>query len=142
MSVKAVLDKLAEHNSDVIGCLATHGGETYSSLKASYAMVDAASVGEEAHQMFELFDALDDPRTAMDEIVMEMRDHSVFARRLDDGVLVVLNKPVERKALRRLKVGFNLFVRPLKRELAAEAAERRAAATSKRTRRIYRGIEY
>lgn len=154
MSVEVVLDKLKEHNVGVIGCLATHKGQSYSNLKDPYELVDASAVGEEALQIFELFDALDGPEANIDEVFLEMRHHSVFAHRLDEGVLVVLNKPMERTVFRRLKVGVNLYLKPLKRQLAGEGAAEPAAAAPasneaapaspgrQKKKRFYRGVEY
>ncbi|MEL7464443.1 MAG: hypothetical protein AAFN79_10275 [Pseudomonadota bacterium] len=161
MSVETVLDKLREHNVGVIGCLATHGGASYSNLKEPYELIDGQSVGEEARQIFELFDGLEAPEAGIDEVFLEMRHHSIYAHRLDDGVLVVLNKPMDRSVFRRLKVGVNLFVKPLKRELAngeapAPAPAAKVAAPvsaepdqvetapsgAKKKKRFYRGVEY
>ncbi|MEL6794446.1 MAG: hypothetical protein AAFP78_13380 [Pseudomonadota bacterium] len=157
MSVETVLDKLREHNVGVIGCLATHGSSTYTNLKEPYELIDGKSVGEEAQQIFELFDGLSAPEAGVDEVFLEMRHHSIYAHRLEDGVLVVLNKPMDRSVFRRLKVGVNLFVKPLKRELqngdapaavSAQAAaapqpdETPAAATPAKKKRYYRGVEY
>lgn len=160
MSVNVILDKLCAHNDGVIGCLVTHGAATHHNFADPYSLVDATAIGEEANQMFELMDALSDPEPDVNEVFLEMRSHSVFARRLDDGVLVVLNKPVDRRVFKRLKVGVNLFVKPLKRALempqeapapaapapAPAAAEEPASAPAKptapRRRRFYRGVEY
>ena len=156
MSVETVLNKLREHNVGVIGCLATHGGASYTNLKEPYELIDAKSVGEEAWQIFELFDGLSAPEAGIDEVFLEMRHHSVYAHRLEDGVLVVLNKPMDRSVFRRLKVGVNLFVKPLKRELENGDAPVAAGAPAqaqpdqvetapsgpKKKKRYYRGVEY
>lgn len=166
MSVNAVLDKLKEHNAGVIGCLATHGAESYHNLSAPYELVDAQTVSEEASQVFELMDSLEDPTAEFEEFFLEMKSHSVFAHRLDDGVLVVLNKRVDRAVFRRLKVGVNLFIKPLKRELVkppepvapppvepapapqaqaqtqAEPVTEDDGAGRRKKKRFYRGIEY
>lgn len=145
MSVETVLNKLRDHNDGVIGCLATHGDASYHNFKDPYEVVDAATVGEEAQQMFELMDTLSNPETRFDEVFLEMNQHSVFAHRLEDGVLVVLNKRVDRSVFRRLKVGVNLFVKPLKRMLDDPDAPPPGGDTPKKEvkkQRFYRGVAY
>lgn len=127
MSVNVVLDKLSAHNDGVIGCLVTHGDQIHHNFADPYSLIDAETVGEETSQMFELMEALEDPNPEVSEVFLEMPNHSVFARKLDDGVLVVLNRPVDRRVFKRLKVGVNLFVKPLKRALDAPQAAATAA---------------
>ncbi|MEM8753017.1 MAG: roadblock/LC7 domain-containing protein [Pseudomonadota bacterium] len=155
MSVNVILDKLCAHNEGVIGCLVTHGQATHHNFADPYSLVDAEAIGEEASQIFELLETLENPEPEVSEVFLEMPNHSVFARRMDDGVLVVLNKAVDRRVFKRLKVGVNLFVKPLKRELTSPSAPApRTAAPAqeapsaggddapKRPRRMYRGVEY
>lgn len=167
MSVEAVLDKLTDHNEGVLGALVTSGEAIHHNFRDIYAVADAAAISEEASQMFELLDGLGEPEGEFNEVFLELSDHSVFAKRIEDGVLVVLNKPVDRRVFRKMQVGVNLFVKPLKRALDAEpektadpavkAAEAvgealRSSETEtpepaprpapRKKRRFYRGVEY
>ncbi|MEM7545785.1 MAG: hypothetical protein AAF367_09640 [Pseudomonadota bacterium] len=145
MSVKEVLNKLTEHNAGVIGCMATRSGQLHHNLKDAYALIDMSMIAEEAEMMFTLLDDLDEPPTDAQHVFLEMPGHSVFAKRLDDGVLVVLNRPIDRRVFKQMQVGVNLFVKPLSRALASDEAEPSAEAAAPKPgkkRRFYRGVEY
>lgn len=123
MSVETVLGKMITHNADVLGCIATHGGKIHHNLPDRYGLVDSEAVAEYASLMFEASDALETDHEAFDQIFMEYDGHSVYARRLDDGVLVLLTDKVSRARFKKAQVGVNLFMKPLKRALAeAETA--------------------
>ncbi len=119
MSVETVLSKITTHNSDVLGCIATHGDNVHHNLPDLYELVDTDAVTEYAANMFTATDALETDQTPFDQLFLEYGGHSVYAKRLDDGVLVLLNKPIEKANFKRMQVGVNLFIKPLKRALAA-----------------------
>ena len=125
MSVENVLDKISSHNGDVLGCVASKGAEVYSNLPEMYELVDAAAVSEYAEIMFEATDALETEHDAFNQLFLEYAGHSIFARRLDDGVLVLVNKPIERSSFKKMQVGVNLFMKPLKRAMSEAGIEQR-----------------
>ena len=118
MSVETVLSKITAHNGDVLGCVASSGGRVYSNLPELYELVDAGAVSEYASIMFEATDALETEHDDFNQMFLEYGDHSLYARRLDDGVLVLVNKPIERTSFKKMQIGVNLFMKPLKRALS------------------------
>ena len=128
MSVETVLEKITAHNADVLGCVAASGGQVYSNLPELYEMIDTTAVSEYAAIMFEAADALETEHDPFNQLFLEYAGHSLYARRLDDGVLVLVNKPIERKSFKKMQIGVNLFMKPLNRALeggAPDAPERR-----------------
>lgn len=117
MSVEAILDKISAHNADVVGCIAKHGDTIYKNLPDLYDMLDAGEVTEYAENMFALTDGLETDHAAFEQLFLEFENHSVFARRLEDGLLLLLNEPMERSQFKRMQVGVNLFLKPLDRAL-------------------------
>lgn len=117
MSVEGVLNKISAHNSDVVGCIAKHGDALYHNLPAMYDLLDTNGVTEYAENMFALTDGLQAEHAAFEQMFLEYENHSIFARRLDDGLLLLLNKPMERSQFKRVQVGVNLFLKPLDRAL-------------------------
>ena len=117
MSVEAVLNKISEHNSDVLGCIAVHDGKVFSNLPAMYDLVDTKSVIERAENMLLLTDGLETEHAPFDQLFLEYEHHSVFTRRLDDAVLLLLNKPMERSRFKKVQIGVNLFLKPLAKAL-------------------------
>ncbi len=117
MSVETVLNKISAHNSDVLGCVAKHGEAVYSNLPDLYDLIDPSEVAEHAENMFAVTDGLETDHDAFDQLFMEFGNHSVFARRLEDGVLLLLNRPMERSHFKKMQLGVNLFLKPLKRAL-------------------------
>lgn len=117
MSVEAVLNKISAHNVDVLGCVAKHGDTIYQNLPELYDMIDTNEVTEYAENMFTLTDGLETEHAAFDQMFLEFDDHSIFARRLEDGVLLLLNKSMERSHFKKMQLGVNLFLKPLNRAL-------------------------
>ena len=121
MSVETVLDKISNHNSHVLGCVAAHKGRVHHNLPGLYELVEANAVSEYASIMFEATDALETGQDAFDQMFLEYEGHSIYARRLGDGVLVLVNEPMQRANFRRMQVGVNLFIKPLTAALEDEA---------------------
>lgn len=117
MSVEQVLDKISAHNTDVVGCIAKRGDTIYQNLPEMYDMLDTDGVTEYAENMFALTDDLQTDHAAFEQLFLEYENHSVFARRLDGGFLLLLNKSMERTQFKRMQVGVNLFLKPLDRAL-------------------------
>ena len=123
MSVETVLNKISAHNSDVLGCIAKQGEKIYANLPEMYDLIDTAGIAEHAENMFAVTDGLETDHDAFDQLFMEFGNHSVFARRLDEGVLLLLNRPMERSHFKKMQLGVNLFLKPLKRALDETVAE-------------------
>lgn len=165
MSLNSVLDKLSAHNHDIIGCIVTQDDRVAHNLREPYEVVDARSIGDRAVNMLDLMAGLEDAAGEIDQVFLEMEAHSVYARRVGDGALVIVNKPMGRNAFKKVKVGVNLFIKPLEKAMKetgvveeyiplevapapapAEAPAPEAAAqpesASKRPVRYYRGVKY
>lgn len=165
MSVEAVLDKITGHNADVLGCIVKVKDTTFHNLPEKYDMVDADAVGEYADSMFTVTGELETGQDGLEQLFLEFTHHSFYARKIDDGILLLLNKPIQRRAFKKMQVGVNLFMKPLKRALdetdeppvapAAAAPEQAAPVEAapeeppendpqprRRGRRFYRGVEY
>lgn len=154
MSVETVLTKLSQHNDEVLGCIVRTGDRVYANLPDRYSLVDAPGVAEQVENMFALMDELETEDADFDQLFLEYEHHSFYARRLGDAVLLLLNKPIKRAAFKKMKVGVNLFVKPLVRAIDAEAnapaeplaaekpAEEKPEKKSLLRKRFYRGVEY
>ena len=154
MSVEAVLNKISKHNDSVLGCLVSSQDKTYHNLPDVYSMVDFQGVTEYAHSMFDVTDSLEGEQ--LDQIFLEFQNHSIYARRVDESVLVLVNKPIPRTVFKKMQVGVNLFVKPLQRALTEPQNDQKAsddaaaaAEPAQKTRkkgigipRMYRGIKY
>ncbi len=155
MSVEAVLNKISKHNDSVLGCLFSTSEKTYHNLPDVYSMVDFEGVTEYAQSMFDVTDSLDGEQ--LDQIFLEFQNHSIYARRVDTSVLVLVNKPIPRTVFKKMQVGVNLFVKPLKRALTepsepvedapkVESPEDEKSQKSDRKGlslgRMYRGVKY
>lgn len=120
MSVDTVLSKISAHNTDVLGCIATSEGALHHNLPDMYELVDAEAVSEYAANMFQATDALETDHAAFDQLFLEYEGHSLYARRLEDGVLVLVNKPMQRSSFKKMQVGVNLFMKPLSKALGSD----------------------
>ncbi|MEM1277038.1 MAG: hypothetical protein AAGH74_10980 [Pseudomonadota bacterium] len=148
------MSKLTRHNPNTIGCIVNVDGAVYHNLPELYEMVDVEGVTEHISNVFTLTEGLDETPPVFEQLFIEHNNHSIFARRIQDGVLITLNKPMPRKAFKKIQVGVNLFVKPLERAVAAgpedsaplaappkeraEPPKQKAAAP----KRMYRGVEY
>ncbi len=118
MSVELVLDKISAHNSDVLGCIAKSGDQIFANLPELYDLIDQQDVAEHAENLFAVTNDLEADEDTLDQLFLQYEHHSIFARRIDDGVLLILNKPMERSQVKKMQLGVNLFLKPLKRALA------------------------
>lgn len=137
MSVESVLDKISAHNSDVLGCIAKRGDTVWRNLPELYDLVDTTEVTERAENMFALTEGLETEHEAFDQMFLEYDNHSIFARRVDDCILILLNRPMERSQFKKMQLGVNLFLKPLRRaiESAEVPAEESSGSIRKTTRR-------
>lgn len=117
MSVEGVLDKMTAHNAHVLGCIATHDGRVHHNLPDGYDLVDREAVTEYASLMFEASDALETDHDPFDQLFLEFEGHGIYARRLSDGVLILLTDPIQRTQFKKAQIGVNLFLKPLKKAL-------------------------
>jgi hypothetical protein len=100
--------------------------------------------------MFALVDELENTSDTFEQMFIEYEAHSFFVRRLEDGVLLLLNTPIQRNVFKKVQVGVNLFIKPLGKAMVAQAAEPEKTAkqaeqkpsAARRAKRIYRGVEY
>ncbi|MEL7469123.1 MAG: hypothetical protein AAFN27_11760 [Pseudomonadota bacterium] len=120
--VGVVLDKICAHNTDVLGCIVARDGAVYQNLPEMYELVDTADVVEQAENMLELTQGLETEHAPFDQVFLEYDHHAVYARRLDQGVLLLLNKPMERAQFKKMQLGVNLFLKPLNRALTGATA--------------------
>ncbi len=123
MSVDTVLNKMVAHNANVLGCIATHGERLHHNLPDRYDLVDQKAVTEYANLMFQASDELETEHDPFDQMFLEYHGHGLYARRLDDGVLVLLTEPMERTQFKKAQIGVNLFLKPLKKALDEGPAE-------------------
>ncbi len=139
MSVKSVLKKICDHNPLVLGCMAgkddmifrefsrieckSEGGATTSkpfAIRCASGIdgeIDVDAVHESAENIFVLMDSLGAGEGAFDQFFLEFKDYSIAARRLDEGVLVMVTRPIDHAAFKKTQVGINLFLKPLNRAL-------------------------
>lgn len=144
-SVGTVLDKITEHNDNVLGCIVASGDVVYHNLPEPYHLLDIRSIAEAAGNIFALIDALDTDDGVFQEAFLEYQGHSILARSLDNGgVLLLVAKPVTRGVFRTWHLGVGLFVGPLMRALAADEVPvadppPRRFRPTERLRRIFTG---
>jgi len=158
VSLNSVLDKLSAHNHDIIGCIVSQDDKVVHNLREPYEVVDAHTISERANNMLDLMGGLEEAAGEIDQVFLEMEAHSVYARRIGDGALVIVNKPMGRNAFKKVKVGVNLFIKPLEKALketgvvedhiplevapAEVAPVEEEPAAPKKAVRYYRGVKY
>ena len=153
MQVNTVLDKLSAHNPDIIGCIVTQNGKLTHNLRDPYEVVGVNTISEQAEHMLDLMGNLEPDAGVIDQAFLEMEAHSVYTRRVENGALVIVNKPMGRDAFRKVKIGVNLFIKPLEKamseigviedEIPLEVAPPpKEEKKSGRPVRYYRGIKY
>lgn len=117
MSVEMVLDKIKAHNADVLGCIAKRGDDIWGNLPEIYELVDTGEVTEHAENVFALTEGLESEHAPFDQMFLEFENHSIFARKVEDGLLFLLSKPMERSQFKKMQLGVNLFLKPLSRAM-------------------------
>ena len=153
MSVEAILEKMTEHNSDVLGCIAMADDRTWSNLPDLYDVIDRQAISEHAMNLFQVTDGLETDHDPFDQLFLEFESHSFYVRRLDDVLLLLLNKPMRRTHFKKMQVGVNLFLKPLQRAIADDGSSAKAPLVATPTvpdttpppekgRRYYRGTRY
>ena len=121
MSVEAVLDKISAHNTDVLGCIAKRGEDIWRNLPELYELVDPQEVTEHAENIFALTEDLDTDHDPFNQMFLEYENHSIFVRRIEEGILILLSKPMERSQFKKMQLGVNLFLKPLSRAINSSA---------------------
>lgn len=156
MSIERVLSKIVQHNEPILGCILLNGSKVHHNLPDRYELIDVLDVAENAESIFELAGSLDTGPHGFDQVFLEFEEYSFFARRMEEGVLVLLSKPIERSAFKKLQVGVNLFMKPLRRELtgsetveepkvepqSTEVPQEESKEEKPKSKRMYRGIRY
>ena len=128
-SVDTVLEKITRHNSDVLGGIAAADGEVFSNLPETYELNDLEGLIERATNIFQVTDELGTGQAGFDQAFLEFSGHSFYARRMSYGVLILLNKPIQRRHFKKMQVGVNLFLKPLERALRAATGATEAPET-------------
>lgn len=152
MSVDRVLKKIVEHNNNVLGCITLWDGQIYHNLPPRFELVQCLDVAEHADNIFTLAENLETGRRPFDQTFLEFAEYSFFARKLEKGVLVLVTDPIERGDFKRIQVGINLFLKPLRRALSdtdeavtpeVEPSVPEPEPQPKPTgQRMYRGVRY
>jgi|GEM_PF-3404911 len=122
MSVEELLTKVSKHNSSICACVLSHGDQYHHTLTGNYEIIDPEELVELADNMLVLAESAPELGDQGDTAFVEYQNHSVFARRIDDNVLVVLTEPMNMSGFKKIHVGINLFMKPLKKALAESAA--------------------
>ena len=144
MSVNSVLKKICDHNSLVMGCMAGKDDMIFREFDGINGVLNADSpnskpfvircssgiegeidvdaMHESAENIFVLMDNLGAGEGAFDQFFLEFNDYSIAARKLDEGVLVLVTKPIDHTTFRKTQVGINLFLKPLNRALKVAVA--------------------
>lgn len=115
--VTAVLDKITKHNAEILGCIVTNGARSYSNLPENYELVDAEAVGEYVSNMFNVMGALEDTEPQFENLVLDYDGHTLVAKRIESGVLALVNNPIRSAGLKKMQVGVSLFLKPLNQAL-------------------------
>lgn len=144
MSVNSVLKKICDHNPLVLGCMAGKDDMIFREFEGINGVInvdavrskpfvirhstgidgtiDSDAMHESAENIFVLMDNLGAGEGAFDQFFLEFKDYSIAARKLDDGVLVLVTKPIDHEKFKKSQVGINLFLRPLNRALQVAIA--------------------
>lgn len=160
MQIDAVLDKICDKNDDIIAAMVLRSGETYHNLSGPYDLLNPRDILGALEDAFDLGQEMDVDGMDMGDILLGFDEHSLIARRLDNGILAVLTKQMRRQHLLKLQVGLGLAARALERaftevppaavptapvtpkvEVQAEPAPEAAPAPKKKPR-FYRGVAY
>lgn len=134
--VADVLDKITEHNADTYGCIATGGEKVYHNLTGPYEMLDASAVSERARNILLVTRSLSDESDNQgddnfDTAFLEYENHSLIIRALGDDMLILINQNIQRAGFKKLKVGTNLFLKPLERAIERDQKQSVVEASTK-----------
>jgi hypothetical protein len=160
MQIDAVLEKICGQNDDIIAALVLREGQSYHNLSGTYDLLNPGEILGAFEDAFELAQEIDVDGMDMCDILLGFDEHSVIARKIDKGILVVLTRQMGRQHLLKLQVGLGLAGRALERaftetppaavptapvipkaEVQAEPAPDAAPAPKKKAR-FYRGVAY
>lgn len=160
MQIDAVLNKISNQNEDIIAAMVLREGATYHNLSGPYDLLNPGDILGALEDAFDLGSEIDVDGMDMGDILLGFDEHSLIARRLDNGILAVLTKQMRRQHLLKLQVGLGLASRALERaftetppaavspEAVVPKAEVQAqpvaevAPTPKKKPRFYRGVAY
>ena len=160
MQIDAVLDKICKQSDDIIAAMVLRDGQSYHNLSGPYDLLSPNDILGALEDAFDLGQEMDVDGMDMGDILLGFDEHSLIARRLDNGILAVLTKQMRRQHLLKLQVGLGLATRALERafteapqaavasapitpkaEVQAEPAPEAAPAPKKKAR-FYRGVAY
>ncbi|MEO0911461.1 MAG: hypothetical protein AAFY59_00505 [Pseudomonadota bacterium] len=96
-----------------MGAVVRANGGIHHTLSGAYEAVDAASLIDQAEQILMLSSTLDAGEGTFQTVFLEYDQHSVFARQMDHGILVLLTAPMQRAGFKKVQVGVNLFMKQL-----------------------------
>ncbi len=130
MSVEQLLTKIQDYNAGVRGCVFSSGQSVHHSLTGNYEIIDSDEFAELADRMLDLGDAAPELDGGSDTAFLEYESHSVFMRRVDEGVLVVLTDPMNMTGFKKINVGINLFLKPLTKAAKEPQVQAQPAAVS------------
>lgn len=132
--------------------MATHGSQIHRNLPPRYELLDTDSIAERVNLMFDATEQLETEHDSFDQLFLEYESHALYARRLDDGILILVTEPMERAQFKKAKVGVNLFLKPLKKALAEtpfapvepqpEPPTEDPPPSGGMIHRMYRGVRY
>ncbi|MEM9430626.1 MAG: hypothetical protein AAGA32_14160 [Pseudomonadota bacterium] len=122
MSVDAVLKKLCVNTQGVCCAVLTTETRIASHLPGIYSALRPEDVAEFGVAAFATMDELEDYVGTATSTVFDFQNHSVMVRRIEDAILVLFLEPMRRAQVRKLRIGVNLFVKPLLAALAETPA--------------------
>lgn len=117
MSVEQLLAKVQTHNTGVRACILSSGNALYHTLVGNYEVIEPGEFVELADRMLELADAAPELGDGSDTAFVEYDNHSVFVRRVGEGVLIVVTDPMNMSGFKKINVGINLFLKPMMKAL-------------------------
>ncbi|MEM9779864.1 MAG: hypothetical protein AAF813_08090 [Pseudomonadota bacterium] len=133
MSVKQLLDKIRTHNPSVRGCVLSYGDKVHSNLTGNYEIIDTSELTELGDRLLKLSEAAPELEPGSETAFLEYENHSVFVRRVDAGCLVLLADPMPLAGFKKINVGINLFLKPIKAALTETTPEEPAPVEKKPT---------
>ncbi|MEM8869417.1 MAG: hypothetical protein AAGE38_03385 [Pseudomonadota bacterium] len=128
MSVDHLLNKIQSHNPNVRGCVLSTPDKVFSNLSGNYEVVDTTELTELADRLLNLSEAAPELEPGSDTAFLEFEHHSMFVRRIeDDSCLVLLTDPMSVAGFKKISVGINLFLKPLKVAMTEPCATDKAS---------------
>ncbi len=114
MSIEATLEKIATKVDGVLAAVLVHEGGVVAHLDGPYSVLPQDDIADLAISAFAMIDEVETVTGGAKSIAFEFENQSLLIRRIEQAVLLLILEPLREAQMRKLKVGVNVFLKPIK----------------------------